>query len=208
MTKLTESHIETRAIELLQNQGYHYFHGADIAPESENPLRTSFEEVILSSLLQQAIDRINPDIPAIAREDALHQVIRIHSPQLITSNETFHRMLTEGINVKFQQGSESRGEYVWLIDFDRPENNTFHVVNQFTISEHQQNKRPDLILFINGLPLVVIELKNAADEHASIRSAFQQLQTYKQAIPSLFTYNSILVISDGLEALAGSVSAG
>ena len=193
---------------MLQNQGYQYFHGADIAPESENALRTSFEEVILSSLLQQAIDRINPHIPAIAREDALHQVLRIHLPQLITSNESFHRMLTEGINVKFQQGSESRGEYVWLIDFDRPENNTFHVVNQFTISEQQQNKRPDLILFINGLPLVVIELKNAADEHASIRSAFQQLQTYKETIPSLFTYNSILVISDGLEALAGSVSAG
>ena len=117
-------------------------------------------------------------------------------------------MLTEGIKVTYQKDGQTRGDLVWLIDFKNPENNDFLVANQFTIIENNVNKRPDLILFVNGLPLVVIELKNPADENATVRSAFRQLQTYKQAIPNLFTYNGLLVISDGLEAKAGSISAG
>lgn len=208
MTRLKESEIEKFAIKLLENHGFKYLYGPDIAPDTDNPMRSNFEDVLLADTLKAAIDRINPSILPEAREDALRQVKRIHSPQLISGNETFHRMLTEGINVSFRKGKETRGDYVWLIDFENPEKNKFHVINQFTVSENHQNKRPDIILFINGLPLVVIELKNAADENATIHAAFRQLQTYKQTIPTLFTYNSMLVISDGLEARAGTISAG
>ena len=147
-------------------------------------------------------------IPSNAKEDALKQVLRIGTPDLLTDNETFHKMLTEGINVTYQKDDSQRGDIVKLVDFDTVNNNEFNVINQFTVIENNNNKRPDVILFINGLPLVVIELKNAVDENATIRSAYKQIQTYKATIPSLFTYNSILVISDGTEAKAGSLSAG
>ncbi|MFA7275878.1 MAG: type I restriction endonuclease subunit R [Pseudobdellovibrionaceae bacterium] len=208
MTKITESEIEELVIDLLERQGFSYLYGVSIAPDSEIPLRAGFDDVLLEGHLKAAIDRINPSISISAREDALRQVRRIHSPQLITGNETFHRMLTEGVNVTVRHGSEERGDYVWLIDFDNIDNNQFHVVNQFTIVENNQNKRPDVILFVNGLPLVVIELKNPIDENATIKSAFDQLRTYKDVIPSLFAYNAMLVVSDGLEAKAGTVSSG
>lgn len=208
MTKITENDIEQFAIELLEKQGFSYLYGPDIAPDSDTPMRDSFDDVLLEGVLKATIDRINPSIPADARAEALSQVKRINSPELMTNNETFHRFLTEGVNVTFRDGSEDRGDYVWLIDFDNPENNDFHVVNQFTITQNQQNKRPDVILFVNGIPLVVIELKNAVDENATVKTAFKQIQTYKDVIPSLFTYNAMCVISDGLEARAGSVSAG
>lgn len=206
--KLTESQIETLTIDLLKNQKYQHLYGPDIAPDGQTPLRSSFEEVLLLDKLAAAIARINPTIPKQARDDALQQVQRIHSPQLIASNEMFHRMLTEGVNVIVRDGSEERGDYVWLIDFANPENNDFCVVNQMTVIENHQQKRPDLILFVNGLPLVVIELKNPTDEEATLDAAFRQLQTYKVVIPALFTYNSILIVSDGLEAKAGTISAG
>ena len=206
MTKLTESQLETFAIELLQKQGYQYLYGPDIAPDSEAPQRESFESVLLVDKLKLAIDRLNPAVPAVAREDALRQVLRVHSPQLIAGNEVFHRMLTDGVNVAFRDGTEERGAYVRLIDFTEADNNDFCVVNQFTVVENHQNKRPDVILFVNGLPLVVLELKNPADENATIRSAYEQLRTYKEMIPSLFMYNSVVVISDGFEAKAGSIS--
>jgi type I restriction enzyme R subunit len=206
--KITESAIEEFAIELLEKQGYHYIYGPDIAPDSQTPARQSFEDVLLLEKLRNAVARINPAIPAETREDAIKQIQRINSPELIANNETFHRMLTEGIKVAYQKDGNSRGDLVWLIDFNDPDNNDFIVLNQFTVVENHVNKRPDVILFVNGLPLVVIELKNAADENATVHSAFKQLQTYKQAIPSLFTYNGFSVISDGLEAKTGSISAG
>jgi type I restriction enzyme R subunit len=135
-------------------------------------------------------------------------VQRISSPDLLSNNETFHRLLTEGVKVSYQQDGNTRGGLVSLIDYQNPDNNEFIVVNQFTIIENHQHKRPDIILFVNGIPLVVIELKNATDENATIKSAFKQLETYKHTIPSLFTYNALLVISDGLDARAGSLSAG
>ncbi len=208
MTKITESDIEKLATEKFEEQGYRYVYGPDIAPDSEEPERESFSEVLLLDRLRTAIDRINPKIPASAREDAFKQVQRLGSPELIVNNENFHRMLTEGITVKYQENGHERGNLVWLIDFNDPENNDFLAVNQFTIVRDHINKRPDLILFVNGLPLVVMELKNPADENATVKSAYKQLQTYKQAIPNLFTYNAFLVISDGLEARAGSLSAG
>ena len=207
MTKITESAIEEFAIELLEKQGYQYIYAPDIAPDSKTLERESFEDVVLVDRLQEAVGRINPDIPADARADAIKQIQRLSSPELIANNEAFHRMLTEGITVNYQRDGHKRGDLVWLIDFKNPDNNDFVVANQFTVIENHVNKRPDIILFVNGLPLVVIELKNPADENATFRSAFRQLQTYKQAIGSLFTYNSLLVISDGLEAKAGSLSA-
>lgn len=208
MTKLTETEIEQLAIRLLKNQGYTYKWGPEIAPDGENPERESYKEVLLLGRLQTAIEKINPWIPSEAKQDAIKQIQRLNSPELIANNEAFHRMLTEGVNVTYQKDGSTRGDLVWLIDFKNPANNDFLVVNQFTIIENGNNKRPDVILFVNGIPLVVIELKNAADENATINSAFKQLETYKATIPGLFTYNGILIISDGLEAKAGSLSAG
>ena len=206
--KITESEIEKFAIELLEKQGYSYTYGPAIAPDSETPERKSFEDVILLNTLRDILPTLNPTLPPDALEDALKQLLRLNSPELIANNESFHRMLTEGITVNYQRNGVKRGDLVWLVDFQNPENNDCQVINQFTVIENNVNKRPDVILYINGLPLVVIELKNPADEKATIHSAFRQLQTYKQAIPSLLTYNGVLIISDGLEAKAGSISAG
>ncbi|MBU0996251.1 MAG: type I restriction endonuclease subunit R [Proteobacteria bacterium] len=208
MERITESAIENFSIKLLERSGYQYIYAPSIAPDSETSERESFEDVLLIGRLQNAVGRINPDIPADIRQDAIKQIQRLKSPELISNNESFHRMLTEGINVSLQKGGNSRGDLVWLIDFEQPDNNDFIVSNQFTVIENNVTKRPDIVLFVNGLPLVVIELKNPADENATVRSAFLQLQTYKQAIPGLFTYNGVMVISDGLEAKAGSISAG
>ncbi len=208
MNKITESEIESYAIELLEAHGYYCAYGPDIAPDSDRPERASFEDVILPERLKTAVSRINPAIPADARDEAIKQLRRLNSPELIANNEAFHRMLSEGIKVTYQKDGNSRGDLVWLIDFNDPRNNDFLVLNQFTIIENHQNKRPDVVLFVNGLPLVVIELKNPADENATIHSAFRQIQTYKQVIPSLFTYNGFIIISDGLEAKAGTISSG
>jgi type I restriction enzyme R subunit len=208
MTKITETTIEEFAIELLERLGYQYIYAPDIAHDGENPERNSYEEVLLTGRLQEAIRRINPKVPYDSREDALKEIQRINSPELLANNESFHRMLTEGINVSYQKDGHQRGDLVWLIDFETPENNDFIVANQFTVIENGNNKRPDVILFVNGIPLVIIELKNPADENATIKSAFKQLQTYKEIIPSLFTYNGFMIISDGLEAKTGSLSAG
>lgn len=208
MRRLIENDIEQLAIDLWKEQGFKHFYGPDIAPEGSQALRKSYEEVLLNEALESAIARLNPNIPSLAREDAFNQVQRIHSEQLIVGNEEFHRKLIEGVNVTVQTDSDRRGDYVRLIDFQNPENNEFYVVDQLTVIEDGHNHRADIVLFVNGLPLVVIELKNPRDEKATIQSAYKQLQTYKQYIPSLFIFNSILVISDGLEAKAGSLSSG
>lgn len=208
MTKITESAIETLAIECLEKLGYYYLHGSVIAFDGSAPERPSYTDVILEGRLRAAVAKLNPNIPADQRELAIKDVLRISSPELLADNEAFHRLLTEGVAVSTHQDGDERGDRVWLVDFDNPLNNDFLVVNQFTVVENHFNKRPDLILFINGLPLVVIELKNASDENATIRSAFKQIETYKATIPSLFTTNALTVISDGLDAQAGSISAG
>lgn len=208
MSKITESSIETLAIERLQALGFDYLYAPDIAPDAVNPERESFAEVLLTSRLRNAVASINPTLPPAALDEAIKTIQRISSPELLANNEAFHRLLTEGVNVSYQKDGNTRGDLVWLIDFTNPDNNEFVVANQFTIIENNQNKRPDIILFLNGLPLVVIELKNAADENATIQSAYQQINTYKATIPSLFTYNSFVIVSDGLEARAGSISAG
>ena len=208
MTKLTESNIEEFAVELFEHLGYKYFYGPNIAPDEEMMLRESLEEVVLKDALRSAVYRINGELPKEVCDEAVNQVLRIASPDVLANNEAFHRMMTEGVVVSVHSDGAERGELVWLVDFENVENNDFAVINQYTIVENGKNKRPDVILFVNGLPLVVIELKNAADENATIQSAFRQIETYKDAIPSLFTYNALVVISDGLEARAGSMSAG
>ena len=207
MSRLTESEIEVLTIERLQALGFEYIYGPEIAPDSASPERTSFADVILIARMRAAIARINPTLASAALDEAIKTIQRISSPELLANNESFHRLLTEGVNVSYQKDGNTRGDLVWLVDFANPTNNEFAVVNQFTIIENNQNKRPDLILFVNGLPIVVIELKNAADENTTITSAYKQLETYKKTIPSLFTYNGFVVISDGLEAKAGSISA-
>lgn len=208
MSNLTESHIEQFVIDLLKAQGYDYLFGGDIAPDGKNPLRKSFEDVILFDRLKTAIERINPKLSKNAIDDATKQITHTHTPDLISNNEIFHRMLTEGVKITYHKDGVERGDIVKLIDFKNPHNNDFLAVNQFTVIENHKNKRPDIVIFINGLPVIVIELKNPADENATIKSAFNQFQTYKQTIPSLFTYNEVLIISDGLEAKMGSLSAG
>jgi len=214
MTRITENSIEEFAIELLEKLGYESVYGPDIAPDGDTSTgsmfdkRESYEQVLLIDRLRKALKRINRNMPADILEDAVKEIRRIHSPELLTNNETFHRFLTEGIPVSKRVDGDDRGDLVWLIDFKNPYNNDFLVVNQFTVVENNHTKRPDIILFVNGIPLVVIELKNAADENASIRSAFRQIETYKSLIPTLFTYNGFVVISDGMEAKAGTISSG
>ncbi len=164
--------------------------------------------MVLKQRLENAVRRINPTIPLDAQQDAVKQILRIASPDVLSNNETFHRLLTEGIPVTKRVDGQERGDRVFLIDFENPLHNEFLVVNQFTIVENGVNKRPDIILFVNGLPLVVIELKNATDDKTTIQSAFRQIETYKAMISSLFTFNAFSVISDGLEAKAGTISAG
>ena len=205
---MTENEIELLALDLLQSQGYKYVNGVDIAPDSASAERQTFEEVILKERLEKAVRRINIDIPADAQQDAIKQILRIASPDLLANNEAFHRLLTEGIPVTKRVDGQERGDRVFLVDFDNPSHNEFLVVNQFTIIENGVNKRPDVLLFVNGLPLVVMELKNAVNEKTTVGAAFRQIETYKTMIPSLFTFNSFSVISDGLEAKAGTISAG
>ena len=206
--KLTESAIEAFAIKLFERLGYTFVHGPDMAPGGGKPERDSYAEVLLQGRLAQAAWRINPRLPREVVALALKDVLRVYSPDLLATNEEFHRLLTEGVPVSLQKDGDTRGERVWLIDFARPLNNAFVVASQFTVIENQQKKRLDLVLFVNGIPLVVIELKNATDENATLKTAFAQIETYKQTIPSLFAANALVVISDGLEAKAGSISAG
>ena len=208
MKSITEDEIEQYQLQLLQTLGYAYSNGYNVQPEGKQQERESFGDVILIDRLTRSISRINPTIPPNARQQAVREIFNIASPDLLNNNEIFHRYLTEGITVEYQKDGDTRGEQVWLIDWKNLENNEFLAVNQFTVIEDNHNRRPDLVLFINGLPLVIVELKNAADEKANLNAAYNQLQTYKREIPSLFTYNALLVISDGLLARAGSLTAG
>ena len=203
---ISEDHIEQVVIQEFIELGYQYINGTDISPDGSMPER-EYNEVVLKNRLQEAIAKFNKNIPYEAQEEALRKVLRSDSPNLFQNNYTFHKYLTEGVEIEYRKGDRIAGDKVWLIDYVNPGNNEFLVVNQFTVIEGNTNKRPDVILFVNGLPLVVIELKNATDENATIQSAFNQLQTYKQAIPSLFQYNAMLIASDGWDALYGSLTA-
>lgn len=207
MTSFTESEVEEAALEILSELGYKILHGPEIAPDGLHPERQSYTDVVLIERLRNAISRLNTTIPEEAREEAIKKVLRSESPHLIINNKSFHKMLVDGVDVEYRRKDGSiAGDKVWLFDYKNPQNNEFLAVNQFTVVENNNNRRPDIILFINGLPLVVIELKNPADENATIWTAFNQLETYKAQIPSLFPYNEILVICDGIEARAGTIT--
>lgn len=209
MPKLCESSIEIMAIEELCDLGYTYIAGPDIAPDTTASERKSYSDILLIERLKNAMERINSSIPASAIDDAVKKLLRISSPNLLTDNDAFHKMLVEGVPVEYRKNGNLVGDNVKILDFSAEgvDNNEFLVVNQYTVIENNNNKRPDILLFFNGVPLVVIELKNPADENATIRKAYDQIGTYKAVIPSLFTYNEICIVSDGLEAKAGSLTA-
>lgn len=204
MSNTFESDVENFAIELLGKQGYIYLSPEEQEAERQNQL----SEVVLRGRLKAAIDKLNPNIPEDAKEQALREVLNLPSQNLIENNEAFHQMLTDGVSVEYQKNSDTVGDKVWLIDFENPLVNDLLVCNQFTVFGNEKHKRPDVVLLVNGLPLVVIELKNPADENATVQKAFTQLQNYKKAISNLFFYNGVLVASDGLDAKMGSLTAG
>ncbi len=200
---ITENDIEQIALELLQEQGYEYLYGPDLLDNDERQA----SEVVLQKHLQQAIARININIPFDTQEEALRKVMRHESPELLEQNELTHKYITEGIDVSFRNTKgEIKNDKVWLIDFNNISKNEFLAINQFTVVENNHNRRPDIVLFVNGLPLVVIELKNPANEKADTKAAFNQIETYKKQISSLFNYNLFSVISDYWFAKVGSIS--
>jgi type I restriction enzyme R subunit len=212
MIPFTESIIEQAAIDWLQDLGYDYAFGPEIACDGEHPERSDYQEPLLIGRLQAALSRINPDLPAQALEEALRKITRLGKPSLLLNNHAFHHLLVNGIEVEYktQDGRMVNGR-AHLVDFEDSDNNDWLVVNQYTVEASHQNgkvnRRPDLVVFVNGIPLAVIELKNAADEKATIWSAFNQLQTYKNDIPALFHTNELLIVSDGLHARIGSLTA-
>jgi len=212
MTNFTESTIEQAAIDWLKGLGYAYAFGPDLAFDGTTPERKNYEDVILFGRLREAIARLNPNIPPQAQEEAFRRVTRQMQPSFLLNNHAFHRMMIEGVTVEFKdKDGRTVSKPVQLIDFENPDNNDWLVVNQYTVEASYKNakvnRRPDVVIFVNGLPLSVIELKNAADENATIWSAFNQLQTYKEQIPDLFVYNELLIVSDGLNARIGSLTA-
>jgi type I restriction enzyme, R subunit len=205
---LNESIVEDAALEWFGELGYAVGHGPHLAPGEPAAERDSFGEVVLIGRLREAIRKLNPAIPEEAREEALRKVLRVGTPALVQTNRAFHRMLRDGVPVEYARPDGSiAGDHVRLVDFDDVRANDWLAVNQFTVIEGQHNRRPDIVVFLNGLPLGLIELKNAADEDATIWSAYAQLQTYKAEIPTLLHYNAALVVSDGLQARMGSVTA-
>ena len=205
---LNESTVEQAALQWLGELGYAIGHGPEMAPGEAVAERDSFSDVVLVGRLRDAIRRLNPAIPEDAREDALRKVLRVGMPSLTQTNRAFHKMLRDGVPVEYPRADGSiAGDYVRLVDFDNVLSNDWLAVNQFSVVEGQHTRRPDIVVFVNGLPLGVMELKNAADEEATIWNAYAQLQTYKAEIPSLLHYNAALVVSDGLQARMGSVTA-
>ena len=205
---LNESIVEDAALEWFGELGYAVGHGPQLAPGEPAAERESFGEVVLVGRLREAIRRLNPAIPEEAREEALRKVLRVGTPSLTQTNRAFHRMLRDGVPVEYPRPDGSiAGDHVRLVDFGDVRANDWLAVNQFTVIEGQHNRRPDIVVFLNGLPLGLIELKNAADEDATVWSAYAQLQTYKAEIASLLHYNAALVVSDGLQARMGSITA-
>ncbi len=203
---MTEDQLEQETLGWLAEAGYETLFGPDIAPDGENPERADYLQVLLPFRLREAIHRLNPDIPTAAKEDALKQVLDLGIPALLSANRHFHKLLIGGVPVEYQKDGDTRGDFVRLIDWSNPAKNRWLAVNQFSIKGPHHTRRPDIILFINGLPLVLLELKNPADEKADIWKAYDQIQTYKEQIPDVFQYNELLVISDGSEARLGSLS--
>ncbi|TAJ79838.1 MAG: type I restriction endonuclease subunit R [Gallionellaceae bacterium] len=228
---MTEDQLEQETLGWLTEAGYSTLYGPDIACDGDSPERSDYQQVVLVERLRSAVTRLNPSIPKVAQEDAMQQVLELGTPVLLSANRRFHQLLVGGVPVQYQQGNETRGDFVRLVDWNSPSlptplpegegsksfslgekgwdegaGNEFLAINQFSIKGAHHTRRPDVILFVNGLPLVLLELKNPADEAADIWKAYDQIQTYKEQIPDVFQYNEVLVISDGSEARLGSLS--
>ncbi len=209
MTTLTETDVEEAALYWLAGLGWQGIHGRVIAPEAPNSLRTDYGQVVLEPRLRNALARLNPDLPSDALDEVLRKLIRTEGSTLEARNRGFHRMLVDGVTVEYRgEGGAVRWEQAKVIDYDNPGNNDYLAVNQFTVTENRNIRRPDVVLFVNGLPLGLIELKNLADEEATVWTAWQQLQTYKAELPTLFSMNEALMVSDGNEARVGTLTSG
>lgn len=204
---ITEQKLEDTAVGWFAELGWPHANGPEIAPDGDQPARTDYRQVVLREHLLAALARINPHIPAAALEQAAHELLTVGEPLLIARNRRVHRLLLSGIPVEFSVGDEKRSDLVNLIDFANPRNNDFLLVSQFTVRATRQPRRPDLVAFVNGLPLVVIELKNPANEQTDIWDALNQIQTYKEEIGDLFNTNVAVVVSDGFTARLGSLTA-
>jgi len=211
VTRFTESVVEDAALAWLESLGYAVLHGPEIAAGMPGAERTdpNYRDVVLERRLRQALVHLNPDLPAEALEDAFRKLTRTDAPSLVERNRAVHRMLVDGVTVEYRRPDGSiAGAQAQVLDFDTPDNNDWLAVNQFTVAEGQHIRRPDVVLFVNGLPLAVIELKNPADENATVWSAYQQFQAYQAQIPALFATNAALVVSDGVQARIGALGAG
>ena len=209
MTTITESGVEQAALEWLGALGWATVYGPDIGPDSLNPERTNYDQVVLEQRLLDALADLNPNLPSTALDDAIRKLTLPQGAILEARNQNFHKMLVEGVQVEYRTADGSiRGDIVSVVDFIDHRNNDWFAVNQFTVTENGIERRPDIVLFVNGLPLGIIELKNPTDENATIESAYAQLQTYKADIPTLFSFNEALIVSDGLDARVGTLTAG
>ena len=209
MTTLTEFEVEQATLDWLESLGWSVAHGPGIAPDTTGAERTNYGQVVLEQRLRDSLARFNPDLPAEALDDAFRKLVHAEGPTLETHNRAFHRMLVDGVTVEYRPSNGAvRGAQASVLDFEDPDNNDWLAVNQFTVVENKHERRPDIVLFVNGLPVGVIELKNPADEDATIWTAWQQLQTYQAELPTLFAMNAALIVSDGVEARIGTLAAG
>ncbi len=204
---MIEESLEQVAIEWFKELDYEYYYGPEIAPDTQNPLREDYKDVFLTRKLRESLQRINKHIPREVIEEAIKKIKHPTTQSIIQNNKQFHKYISDGLDVEYKRKDGSiKGEKVYLFDIQNINNNTFTIVNQFTIIENA-NRRPDIIVFVNGIPLVLFELKNPVCENTDIYKAFNQIQTYKKEIPSIFNYNSFTIISDGISARAGTITA-
>ena len=209
MSTITEADVEQAALDWLQALGWNAAYGHDIAPDMPAAERSDYGQVVLKQRLQDALAELNPALPDSALDDAFRKLTHPSGPTTAARNRAFHRLLVDGVTVEYPaQDGSIRGAQARVVDFKNPERNDWLAVNQFTVTENQNKRRADIVLFVNGLPLAVIELKNPADEEATIWTAWNQLQTYKDELPALFAMNAAMIVSDGLEARIGTLTAG
>ena len=204
---MNETQLENLCLDWFAENGWEVVHGIDIAPDSSNPLRKDYKQIVLEADLHAAFERLNPHLPVSCFEQVFQKLNQPESLDLVTNNRAFHRMLLEGVPVTYKKQDDWVHDHAFLVDFNHVQQNRFVAVNQFTILGVKQPRRPDIICFINGIPFAVLELKSPTDENADIWDAFNQLQTYKEEISDLFVYNEALVVSDGVTARVGSLTA-
>ena len=206
---ITEADVEEAALDWLRDIGWQVVHGPDMAPDTPGSERSDYGQVVLERRLRDALGELNPGLPADALDDAFRKLTRPEGATLEARNRAFHRMLVDGVTVEHRTaGGAVRGAQARVVDFDDPAANNWLAVNQFTVTENKNTRRPDVVLFVNGLALGVVELKNPVDEDATVWTAWQQLQTYKAELPTLFSMNAMLMVSDGTQARIGTLTAG